>query len=91
MLVKDREFPALLPVDRVIEELTMGSISINEGIALPFADSLLVERIEESDVLFDESNVREKPCRVYQLESDIERMRFSICDSVVTLRKYQVK
>ncbi len=91
MLIKDREFPAWLPEDRVIEELTLGSIAIEEGITLPFADSLVADRIQLSEVLFDESNVREKPCREYQLESDSERMRLSICDSVVTLKEYQNK
>ncbi len=91
MLVKDREFPAWLPEDRVIEELTIGPISVSPEVELPFADSLLEGRIDASEVLFDESNVRENPCRKYQLESDLERMRVSICDSVVTLIEYQKK
>jgi len=89
MLIKDRDFPAWLPEDRVLEELTMNPIFIANGVTLPFADSLLPQRIHSSDVLFDESNVREKPCREYQLESETERMRLSICDTVVSLLDYQ--
>lgn len=91
MLIKDREFPAWLPGDRVIEELTMYPIIVENGVEIPFADSLLALHIEDSDVLFDESNVREKPCREYQLESEAERMRLKICDTVVTLFQYNRK
>ncbi len=88
MLIKDREFPAWLPSDRVIEELTMYPVRIDGNVELPFPDSLIVEHIRVSDVLFDESKVREKPCREYQLESATERMRLEICDTVVTLLEY---
>jgi len=91
MLLKDREFPAWLPEDRVLEELTMYPIDIAEGIQLPFADSLLPSSIMKSDVLFNESDVRREPCRTYQLESETERMRMKICDEQVSLIDYKAK
>jgi hypothetical protein len=88
MLIKDRDFPAWLPGDRVIEELTSHPISVADSVTLPFPDSLLPERINASEVLFKESVVREKPCRTYQLESEIDRLRVRICDSTVTIVGY---
>ncbi|MCF8276204.1 MAG: hypothetical protein K9J17_05660 [Flavobacteriales bacterium] len=91
LLIRDRDFPAWLPADRVIEELAVDSVVIAQGIELPFADSLLVSRIKESDVLFNESKVRDTPCKEYQLESDLERMRFKICNSQILLYQYEPK
>ena len=91
MLIKDRDFPAWLPEDRVLEELTMNPITIIDGIELPYADSLLPAAIMKSDVLFDESDVRSEPCRTYQLDSDEERMRLKICDKEVSLIEYKQK
>lgn len=89
LLIRDREFPAWLPEDRVIEELAVGSVIIGNGIILPFPDSVLVDRIEASDVLFSESIVRDSPCKEYQLESDAERMRFEICEKQITLIEFE--
>lgn len=88
MLIRGRDFPAWLPGDRVIQELAVDSIIINEG-QLPFADSLLVSRIKNSKVLFDQSNVRDMACREYQLQSEQERMRFKICNNKIELMNYQ--
>ncbi|MFC2176749.1 hypothetical protein ACFLR1_07275, partial [Bacteroidota bacterium] len=86
---KDRKFPAWLPEDRILEELTQRPINIGDNIELPFADSLLPEVIMRSEVLFNESEVRTKPCRTYQLKADATSMRFTICDSTVSLVAYQ--
>jgi hypothetical protein len=89
LLIRDREFPAWLPEDRVIEELAVDSIIIGNGLELPFADSVLIDKIEASDVLFRESIVRDAPCKEYQLESDAERMRFEICQKQITLIRFE--
>ena len=91
LLIRDRDFPAWLPGDRVLEELAVDSVVIGNEIQLPFADSILVERILNSDVLFNESKVRDTPCREYQLESDAERMRFRICKENIVLYEYDPK
>ncbi len=91
LLIRDRDFPAWLPSDRVLEELAVDSVIIGNGIQLPFADSLLREHILNSDVLFDESKVRDMACREYQLESEAERMRFKICNKRIELYQYEAK
>jgi hypothetical protein len=91
LLIRDRDFPAWLPEDRVLEELAVDSIIISPELNLNFTDSILKEKILDSDVLFRESVVRDKPCREYQLESEKERMRFKICDTQVELYQYQLK
>jgi hypothetical protein len=88
-LVRHRdEMPAWTPNDRVLQELRLAEKTVADDVALPFPDSLLNERIRASSVRFSESDVRSGPCRVYQLHSDAERMRFSICDKEVTLVEY---
>ena len=89
MLIKDREFPAWMPGDRVIEELTSYPISIEAGVSVPYSDSLLVEAIKKSKVNFDKSDVRSKPCRTYQLYSKVEHMRLKICDKKVARVAYR--
>lgn len=89
LLIRDREFPAWLPEDRVIEELAVDSVVIGNGIELPFPDSVLTDRIEACEVLFSESIVRDAPCKEYQLESETERMRFEICEKQITLIRFE--
>jgi hypothetical protein len=91
LLIRDRDFPAWLPGDRVLEELAIDSVIVANDIQLPFADSLLKEHILNSDVLFDESKVRDMSCREYQLESDTERMRFKICNKQIRLYQFEPK
>ena len=88
LLIRDREFPAWLPEDRVLEELAVDSLIISKTVNLPITDSVLMKRIKESDVLFNESIVRDQPCKEYQLESEHERMRFEICPETITLIEY---
>ncbi|MDB4655310.1 hypothetical protein OAE48_00530 [Flavobacteriales bacterium] len=89
LLIRDRDFPAWLPEGRVLEELAVDSVIIPESIVLPFADSLLSQRIMACDVLFNQSVVRDQPCKEYQLESDADLMRFEICDDKITLMNYE--
>lgn len=88
LLIKGRDFPAWLPEGRVLEELAVDSIQIGQGVEITFSDSILIEKIKKSDVLFRESIVKAEPCREYQLQSDEERMRFKICDSYIELSEY---
>lgn len=88
-LIRHRdELPAWTPNDRVLQELRLAHRQLAPGVTLPFPDSLLIARIKASSVSFSESDVRSGPCRVYQLVSDAEKMRFSICDSTATLVEY---
>ena len=88
LLIRDREFPAWLPEDRVIEQLAVDSVIIANNIRLPFPDSLLVARIKECDVLFDQSDVSDMSCKKYQLASEKERMRFEVCQGEIRLIDY---
>lgn len=91
LLIRDREFPAWLPEDRVLEELAVDSVVIGEGIQLPFPDSVLILKIKGSEVIFGESVVRDRPCKEYQLESEEERMRFEICADQITLIEFEIR
>lgn len=91
LLIRDRDFPAWTPEGRVLEELTMDTIFIAPGLNLELTDSVLREKIDNADVLFRKSIVRDEPCREYQLDSKTERMRVSICDSIRTLIQYEPK
>lgn len=91
MLIRGREFPAWLPEGRVLEELAVDSVIIADGVQLPFPDSLLIQHIKKSDVLFSQSKVRDTVCKEYQLESDTERMRFRICKNSIELYEYDPK
>lgn len=89
LLIRDREFPAWTPEGRVLEELAVDSVVIDPAVLLPFPDSLLISRIKASDVRFDQSLVRDVPCREYQLESESDRMRFRICKTEIRLYEYE--
>jgi len=91
MLIRDREFPPWTPEGRVLEELTMDTIFIAPELNVQFSDSVLREKVNDSEVLFRQSIVRNEPCREYQLDSKKERMRVSICDSIRTLVQYEPK
>lgn len=89
LLIRDRDFPAWLPEDRVLEALAVDSIIVSPDLNLNFPDSILIEKILGSDVLFRESIVRDAECREYQLESEVERMRFRICKDSIELYEYE--
>lgn len=92
LLIRGRnDLPAWLPGDRVIQDLAVDTIIIDAGVVLPFPDSLLIDHIKASEVKFDESLVRDVPCKEYQLESETERMRFKHCRTEIRLTDYQSK
>ncbi len=91
LLIRDREFPAWLPEDRVLEQLAVDSVLIPSNINLPFPDSILPERVMTCEVLFKESVVRDKPCKEYQLQSEKERMRFEVCKKTISLMEYETR
>ena len=93
LLFRNRDsLPAWTPNDRVLQELRLAdTILIDPSVELPFPDSLLLQRVAKSSVRFGESDVRSGSCRVYQLDSKEDRMRFSICKDTVTLVGYASK
>lgn len=91
LLIRDREFPAWLPEDRVIEELSEDTIAIADDLQINFSDSVLKQKMKDADVLFRESIVRNEPCREYQLETDEEQMRFRICEDKTELIQFEPK
>jgi len=93
MLFRHRDsLPAWTPNDRVLQELRLAdTIIIDPSVELPFPDSLLLKRVARSSVRFGESDVRSGACRVYQLDSKEDRMRFSICKDAVILVGYAPK
>ena len=73
LLIRDRDFPAWLPEDRVLEELAVDSVIIGSSIQLQFADSLLVEHIMNSDVLFNATwNAENTNCNLRRSECGSE-------------------
>lgn len=92
-LFKNRDsLPAWTPNDRVLQELRLAdTIIVDPSVAIPFSDSVLMVRVAASSVRFGESDVRSGPCKIYQLDSNQERMRFSICKDAVTLIGYAPK
>lgn len=93
LLFKNRDsLPAWTPNDRVIQELMLAdTILIEPSVVLPFPHSALSQRVASSSVRFGESDVRSGACRVYQLDSKEDRMRFTICKDTVTLVGYAPK
>lgn len=91
MLIRDRDFPAWLPEDRVLEELSTDSIAIAKDLNINFSDSVLRAKIADAEVHFKQSIVRNEPCREYQIETALEHMRFKLCDSIPELIKYESK
>lgn len=89
LLIRGRGCYAWTPNDRVINQLAVDSVVIDESVQLPFPDSLLIEHIKASEVVFDESLVRDVACKEYQLESDAERMRFKVCKREIRLIDYR--
>lgn len=91
MLIRDRDFPAWLPEDRVLEEIAVDSIAIAENLTVTFSDRVLRSKLEDAEVHFKKSIVRNEPCREYQIETALEHMRFKLCDSVPELILYDLK
>lgn len=89
MLIRDREFPAWTPSDRIKEEITWDSIHIDPNVDLKMDQTALKEAVNGADIHFDRSKVRDEPCRTYLMTTlDQHDMSISICDSVATVVAY---
>jgi len=89
MLIRDREFPAWTPSDRIKEEITWDSILVDRSLNLQMNQADIVDAVNGADIHFDKSKVRTKPCRTYLMTTeDLHEMTISICDSVATLVAY---
>lgn len=86
MLLRNRDMPNWTPSDRVKEEVTWNNILIADSIQMPWDSTQLAEAIWSSDIHFDKSVVRDKPCRTYEMTTeDMHDLSIQICDSVVTV------
>jgi hypothetical protein len=89
MLIRDREFPAWTPSDRIKEEITWDSIHVDASLNLELNQAAIVNAVNGSNIHFDKSKVRTKPCRTYLMTTeDLHDMTISICDSVATVLAY---
>ena len=84
-----------LPNDRVLKTLrTKQRVFDKKAISFFEQEQIDTSKIEyflkESEVNFDKSRQREKPCNYYQIESDYQEIRYGIqiknCDSLVTIQ-----
>ena len=90
MLIRDREFPAWTPSDRIKQDMTLDSVLIDSALDLNMDQTQLKAAINGSDIHFDKSKVRTKPCRVYEMTTeDNHEMSVQICDSVSTVIRYR--
>lgn len=81
-----------MPGERVKTEITERKPVISEKAicqlsCLNLNKDSIASFIKKSEVNFNESRTREKPCKLYLLEinGDKIKMNFSICDTVVLL------
>ena len=89
MLIRDREFPAWTPSDRIKEEITWDSILVDPSLDLHLDQAAIVNSVNGADIHFDKSKVRTEPCRTYLMTTeDLHDMTISICDSVATIVAY---
>ena len=92
LLIRGRSFDFWMPSERVKTEIIERKPVITEKAICQLAclnlnkDSI-ASIIKKSEVNFDKSKVREKPCKLYLLEinGDKIKMDFSLCDTVVVL------
>lgn len=92
LLLKGRSFDFWMPGERVKAEIIGKKPMLSDKSNCEF-DCLSLNKdsisaiIESSKVNFKESKVHEKPCKIYILESNLEkiRMEFSLCDSTAIL------
>lgn len=90
--MRGRSFDFWMPGERVKTEIIERKPVISEKAICQLAclnlnkDSI-ASIIKKSEVNFDKSRVREKPCKYYLLElsGDKIQMDFSLCDTVVLL------
>ncbi len=92
LLIRGRSFDFWMPSERVKTEIIERKPVITEKAICQLAclnlnkDSI-ASIIKKSEVNFDKSSVREKPCKQYLLEINEEKiaMNFSLCDTIVVL------
>jgi hypothetical protein len=92
LLMRGRSFDFWMPGERVKTEIIERKPVISEKAICQLAclnlnkDSI-ASIIKKTEVNFDKSRVREKPCKYYLLEisEDKIQMDFSLCDTVVVL------
>ena len=84
-----------LPNDRVLKTLrTKQRVFDKKAISFFEQEQIDTSKIEyflkESEVNFDKSRQREKPCNYYQIESDYQEIRYGFqiknCDTLVTIQ-----
>lgn len=89
MLIRDREFPAWTPSDRIKEEITWDSVHVDPSLNLKMDQAAIEYAVNGADIHFDISKVRTEPCRTYLMTTeDLHEMSISICDSVATIIAY---
>lgn len=89
MLIRDREFPAWTPSDRIKEEITWDSVHVDPSLNLKMDQAAIEYAVNGADIHFDKSKVRTEPCRTYLMTTeDLHEMSISICDSVATIIAY---
>jgi hypothetical protein len=92
LLIRGRSFNFWMPGERVKTEIIERKPVISEKAicqlaCLNFNKDSISSIIKKSEVNFDKSSVRKKPCKNYLLEINEEKilMNFSLCDTVVLL------
>ena len=92
LLIRGRSFDFWMPSERVKTEIierkpVITEKAISQLACLNLNKDSIDSIIKKSEVNFDKSKVREKPCKLYLLEinGDKIKMDFSLCDTVVVL------
>lgn len=92
LLLRDRSFNFWMPGERVKTEIierkpVISKKAICQLACLNLNKDSIASIIKKTEVIFDKSRVREKPCKYYLLElsEDKIQMDFSLCDTVVLL------
>lgn len=92
LLMRGRSFNFWMPGERVKTEIierkpVLSDKATCQLVCLNLNKDSLASIIKKSEVNFEKSSVREKPCKDYLLELREEKiqMDFSLCDTVVVL------
>ena len=92
LLMRGRSFDFWMPGERVKTEIierkpVLSEKAICQLACLNLNKDSIASIIKNTEVNFDKSKVREKPCKYYLLEISAEKiqMDFSLCDTVVVL------
>ena len=92
LLIRGKSFNFWIPGERVKTEIierkpVISDKAICQLICLNLNKDSIASIIKKSEVNFDKSKVREKPCKYYLLEISGEKiqMYFALCDTIVVL------